>query len=208
MRLNLILTRSTCLYRTFSTTASAQAVDKSALAILRKKTGYTFSNCKKALEECGADLPKAEAWLKAQAQTLGWAKASQLQDRVVAQGLVGLKYSPEDGTGVLVEINCETDFVARNAKFHELVANVADACVRELELKPIDGASYHKVRLGSPWIPGPLLPGPTFFLKFFRVSEFFSSDLLAETVYWVRLFWLQMISVKAMWESTIMPYSV
>ncbi|OQV23655.1 Elongation factor Ts, mitochondrial [Hypsibius exemplaris] len=146
MRICVLLARGTqtlLQQRLFSTTAT-QAVNKTALATLRKKTGYTFSNCKKALDQFGDDLASAEKWLRDQAQKEGWAKATKLQDRVVSQGLIGVRYSPEDGTAVLLEVNCETDFVARNAKFHELVNTVAEACSRELQLKAVDGASYHK----------------------------------------------------------------
>ena len=151
------------------------AVDKSALSTLRKNTGYTFTNCKKALDQFGDDLVAAEKWLRDQAQKEGWAKATKLQDRVVSQGLIGVKCNAEDGTGVLLEVNCmyknknatvrlkrcpyfsitlvdwfmiyvgETDFVARNVKFQELLASVAEACSKELQLKAVDGASYHKV---------------------------------------------------------------
>lgn len=133
-------------FHTFSSSFSAAApLNKSSLSTLRKRTGYTFANCKRALEQFGDDLQKAEAWLRDQAQKEGWAKATKLQDRVAVQGLVGVKYKPEDGIGVLVEVNCETDFVARNAKFQELVSTIAECCAREVDLKPIDGASYHKV---------------------------------------------------------------
>ena len=82
------------------------AVDKSALSTLRKNTGYTFTNCKKALDQFGDDLVAAEKWLRDQAQKEGWAKATKLQDRVVSQGLIGVKCNAEDGTGVLLEVNC------------------------------------------------------------------------------------------------------
>ncbi|XP_055355159.1 elongation factor Ts, mitochondrial-like [Paramacrobiotus metropolitanus] len=143
MKLNGFLPRSLSFVRLMQTSASAPAT-KSPLATLRRRTGYTFANCKKALEQFGDDLPKAEAWLRDQAQKEGWAKATKLQDRVAAQGLVGIRVKPEDGLGVLVEVNCETDFVARNGKFQELVCTIAEACTKELDMKAIDGASYHK----------------------------------------------------------------
>ncbi|XP_076291866.1 elongation factor Ts, mitochondrial [Lasioglossum baleicum] len=91
---------------------------KTLLSKLRKKTGYTFVNCKKALELHDNDLEKAEEWLKEQAQTQGWSQAVKLQSRATTQGLIAVVTN--NNYGALVEINCETDFVARNKKFLEL----------------------------------------------------------------------------------------
>lgn len=99
------------------------AVDKGALAKLRKKTGFTLGNCKKALVMNENDIEKAEAWLKTEAQAQGWAKATKLAGRSTTQGLVGVHV--EGNTGVVVEVNCETDFVARNEKFQSLVSTIA-----------------------------------------------------------------------------------
>lgn len=106
----------------------AATAEKSALATLRKKTGYTFANCKKALEMHGNDLAKAEHWLKEQAQTLGWSKATKLEGRNTSQGLVGVLV--RDNIGAMVEVNCETDFVARNQSFQSFVQAASAACVR------------------------------------------------------------------------------
>lgn len=102
------------------------AVDKGNLAKLRKKTGFSMSNCKKALEMHENDLAKAESWLQAEAQAQGWAKATKLAGRTTAQGLIGIHI--EDNVGAMVEVNCETDFVARNEKFKALVSQVAKEC--------------------------------------------------------------------------------
>lgn len=99
------------------------SVDKGALAKLRKKTGFTLANCKKALVMHENDIEKAEAWLQTEAQAQGWAKATKLAGRSTTQGLVGVHV--EGNTGVLVEVNCETDFVARNEKFQSLVSTIA-----------------------------------------------------------------------------------
>ncbi|XP_053672389.1 elongation factor Ts, mitochondrial [Anopheles nili] len=105
--------------------------EKSALASLRKKTGYTFANCKKALELHNNDLAKAELWLKEQAQAMGWSKATKLEGRNTAQGLIGVLV--QRNAGAMVEVNCETDFVARNASFQRFVQVASAACVRHLE---------------------------------------------------------------------------
>jgi len=101
---------------------------QSELAKLRKKTGYSLSICKKALGETGNDGEAAEKWLAEQAQALGLAKASKLQGRNTSQGLLGLRV--KGGTAALVELNCETDFVARNQKFLALLEEVCGACLR------------------------------------------------------------------------------
>ncbi|KOC62699.1 Elongation factor Ts, mitochondrial [Habropoda laboriosa] len=94
------------------------ASKKSLLSKLRKKTGYTFVNCKKALEVNDNDVEKAEQWLNDQAQSEGWTQAIKLQSRLTSQGLIAMVTN--NSHGALVEINCETDFVARNKKFHDL----------------------------------------------------------------------------------------
>ncbi|XP_057330397.1 elongation factor Ts, mitochondrial isoform X1 [Microplitis mediator] len=114
----------------YLTTGSSlwQSSSKSLLEKLRKKTGYTFVNCKKALELHDNDLGKAELWLKQQAQALGWSKAEKLKGRSTSQGLVAVMVN--NNHGALVEINCETDFVARNKTFHGLAETVVTAIVK------------------------------------------------------------------------------
>ncbi|XP_032994356.1 elongation factor Ts, mitochondrial isoform X1 [Lacerta agilis] len=73
---------------------------KEALMKLRKKTGYSFVNCKKALEKFD-DVSEAEAWLHEQAQKEGWSKASKLQGRKTQEGLIGLLQ--EGSSAVMVE---------------------------------------------------------------------------------------------------------
>ncbi|XP_059792336.1 elongation factor Ts, mitochondrial isoform X2 [Balaenoptera ricei] len=102
---------------------SSSASSKELLMKLRRRTGYSFVNCKKALEICGGDLKQAESWLHKQAQKEGWSKAARLHGRKTKEGLIGLLQ--EGNTTVLVEVNCETDFVSRNLKFQQLVQQVA-----------------------------------------------------------------------------------
>ncbi|CAH1117609.1 unnamed protein product [Phaedon cochleariae] len=73
------------------------------------------------------DLNHAETWLKQQAQALGWSKATKLEGRQTMQGLVGV--AVRDDEGVLVEVNCETDFVARNKEFQKIVEDAAMSCL-------------------------------------------------------------------------------
>ncbi|KAG0725565.1 Galactosylgalactosylxylosylprotein 3-beta-glucuronosyltransferase P [Chionoecetes opilio] len=107
---------------------------KSLLARLRKKTGFSISNCKKALELHADDVDKAESWLRAEAQAQGWEKATKLSGRRTAQGLVGIHI--EGQSGAMVEVNCETDFVARNEKFRAMVAEVAREVLEQAASRP------------------------------------------------------------------------
>ncbi|XP_053981461.1 elongation factor Ts, mitochondrial isoform X1 [Hylaeus volcanicus] len=101
---------------------------KTLLGKLRKKTGYTFVNCKKALEMHDNDIEKAELWLTEQAQAQGWTQATKLQSRVTTQGLIAM--ITNENHGALVEVNCETDFVARNKKFHDLTETIVSSVLK------------------------------------------------------------------------------
>ncbi len=82
---------------------------------LRDKTGAGFMDSKKALEECGGDVEKAMEFLRQK----GIASAEKKQNRIAAEGLVATYI--ENGVGAIVEVNCETDFVAKNEQFKEFV---------------------------------------------------------------------------------------
>jgi elongation factor Ts len=88
---------------------------------LREKTGAGFMDCKKALAETGGDVEKAIDYLRKR----GVAAAAKKADRVVTDGAVGAYVHPGGKVGVLLEINCETDFVARNAEFQALLKDMA-----------------------------------------------------------------------------------
>ena len=88
---------------------------------LREKTGVGMMDCKKALAETNGDLEAAVELLRKK----GMAKAAAKGSRVAAEGLVGSFVTADNKTGVLVEVNCETDFVARNDEFTNLVNDVA-----------------------------------------------------------------------------------
>ncbi|CAG9863346.1 unnamed protein product [Phyllotreta striolata] len=123
--------------RHFCLTHANFGTEKSLLATLRKRTGYTFANCKKALEIHNNDLIKAENWLKQQAQAMGWSKATKLEGRQTTQGLIGV--AVEENKGVLVEVNCETDFVSRNQEFHSVVQDTLNACLSYLKKQSVQG---------------------------------------------------------------------
>lgn len=90
---------------------------------LRESTGAGMMDAKKALTETDGDMDAAVDWLR----TKGLAKAAKKADRTAAEGLVAVKV--DNGTGVAVEINSETDFVAKNAEFQALVGDVAEAAL-------------------------------------------------------------------------------
>jgi len=89
---------------------------------LRELTGLGMMECKKALAECGGDLKKAEELLRIKSG----AKASKAASRVAAEGIIGAWLSADARTGSLVEVNCETDFVARNEDFLAFAQSVAE----------------------------------------------------------------------------------
>ncbi|MEO1070052.1 MAG: translation elongation factor Ts [Cyanobacteria bacterium J06638_6] len=88
---------------------------------LRDKTGAGMMDCKKALKENDGDIEKAIEWLRQK----GIASASKKEGRVAAEGLVDSYIHTGGRVGVLVEVNCETDFVARRDEFKSLVRDVA-----------------------------------------------------------------------------------
>ncbi|MGL5805884.1 MAG: translation elongation factor Ts [Xenococcaceae cyanobacterium] len=88
---------------------------------LREKTGAGMMDCKKALGETNGDVEKAVEWLRQK----GIASAGKKEGRVAAEGLVGSYIHTGGRIGVLVEVNCETDFVARGDAFQDLVRNLA-----------------------------------------------------------------------------------
>lgn len=88
---------------------------------LREQTGAGIKDCRDALEKTGGDLEQAAALLRAQ----GLTAADKRADRATRNGVVELYRHGEGRVGVMVEVNCETDFVARTPEFGELVRNLA-----------------------------------------------------------------------------------
>jgi len=112
-------------------------VTASLVKELREKTGAGMMDCKKALAETAGDLPKAVDYLRQK----GLAAAAKKADRVATDGAIGAYVHAGGKLGVLVEINCETDFVARTAEFQSLLKDVAmqvaatnPRCVRREEV--------------------------------------------------------------------------
>ena len=96
-------------------------VSAAAVKNLREKTGAGLMDCKKALAESGGDLDKAVDYLRQK----GLAAASKKASRAASDGAIGAYVHPGGKIGVLVELNCETDFVARTPEFQNLLKDIA-----------------------------------------------------------------------------------
>ncbi len=100
-------------------------ITASLIKELRDKTGAGMMDCKAALNETAGDMEAAVDWLR----TKGLAKAAKKAGRVAAEGLVAA--ATVDGKGAVVEVNAETDFVARNDIFQAMVRDIADVALAE-----------------------------------------------------------------------------
>ena len=115
---------------------------------LREKTGVGMMECKKALTETNGDLDKAIVWLREH----GMARAQKKEGRIASEGLVEVFVSPDHASGVLVELNCETDFVSKNEEFKTLAHGIAQLALKHkakhqqelLDLK-IDGQTVKEL---------------------------------------------------------------
>ena len=113
-------------------TVTAQMVKE-----LRDSTGAGMMDAKKALVETNGDMEAAVDWLR----TKGLAKAAKKADRVAAEGLIGVAVT--GGRGVAVEVNSETDFVARNADFQRLVHDITKTALRCSDLATLKSADLN-----------------------------------------------------------------
>ena len=108
---------------------------------LREKTGAGMMDCKKALEACEGNQDKAADWLREK----GIAKAAKKESRIAAEGITEADVNGNEA--IIFEVNCETDFVTKNEKFHELVKELKESLMNEkcsnteeaLEVKLSDG---------------------------------------------------------------------
>ncbi len=109
---------------------------------LREKTDAPMMECKKALAEAGGDMAKAEEILRVKLGN----KASKAAARVAAEGIVGIDVSADGSLASIVEVNCETDFVAKNDDFLAFVKNLAKLVT---EKSPADVAALSALSLGE-----------------------------------------------------------
>jgi elongation factor Ts len=124
-------------------------VTASMVMDLRSRTGLPMMDCKKALQETGGDPAKAEELLRIRSG----AKASKAADRIAAEGVIGAFLASDGKTGAMVELNCETDFVARNPDFvafartlAQLVAEKQPADVAALSALAFEGGTVESAR--------------------------------------------------------------
>ena len=105
------------------------------IKVLRDRTGAGLMDCKGALLANDCDLDKASDWLREK----GLAKAAKKADRIAAEGLALAVVCPKCGKTVVLEVNCETDFVAKGDAFREFVENIAKVILKE-EPKDVEAA--------------------------------------------------------------------
>ena len=130
---------------------------------LRDRTGAGLMDCKAALLNNDEDLDKATDWLREK----GLAKAAKKADRIAAEGLALTKTCEKCGTTVILEVNCETDFVAKGDAFKELVDNVAG---KILENEPKDVNAAKELTTGL-FTDATVKMGEKFDLRRFEVIE-------------------------------------
>src|SRR5688500_18017003 len=117
---------------------------------LRERTGAGMMECKKALVETNGDIELAADWLR----KAGAAKADKKASRVAAEGRIAIRSDEQDGRHVLLEVNSETDFVAKDDNFRAFVERVADVVLRQrpanveaLLRTTVDGRTVEDLRL-------------------------------------------------------------
>ena len=125
------------------------AITASMVAELRAKTDAPMMECKKALTEADGDLGRAEEILRVKLGN----KASKAATRITAEGMVAVSATADGKQGAIIEVNCETDFVAKNDEFQVLTKACADlivsknpADVAALSNLPLDGGTVEAVR--------------------------------------------------------------
>lgn len=111
-------------------------MDVALLKQLRAETGVSFAECKKALEESGGDLEKAKEVLRQRGQKIAELKSV----REAGQGIIEVYLHPNRKIGVMVDLRCESDFVARSQEFQQLAHEIAlqIAAMEPLYVKPED----------------------------------------------------------------------
>ncbi len=127
------------------------SISASLVKELRERTGAGMMECKKALVETGGDLEAAIEHMR----KAGLAKADKKAGRVAAEGLVAMAVSEDGHRGAMVEVNCETDFVAGGDDFRQFTRQVAElvlehnpADLEALAQLPLDGSTVEEVRRG------------------------------------------------------------
>src|SRR6266576_393981 len=118
-------------------------IDAQLVKTLREKTNAGLMECKRALGETNGDLEAAIDVLRKK----GAATAAKKADRDAKDGLIAFARTPDDKIGVLIEVNCETDFVAKNDQFREFTKELAKKIVSDAnaDLEPDRVAAVQKI---------------------------------------------------------------
>lgn len=119
-------------------------ISASQVKELREKTGVGMMECKKALEENAGDLEKSILWLRER----GMSRAAKKADRVAAEGLVEVLVNEDANAGVVLEVNCETDFVSKNDDFKKLTKDLAAICLKK-QINDVDVLAQEKLESGK-----------------------------------------------------------
>lgn len=113
-------------FRTLHTCSILRSLQKSPLYELRQKTGLAYNLCREALNKHENNVREAESWLQAQALAHGLQKATKLGNRNAREGVIGLAVREDKKLITLLELNCETDFVAKNQNFKDLALDLTE----------------------------------------------------------------------------------
>jgi elongation factor Ts len=114
------------------------AISASMVKELREKTGAGMLDCKKALEETNGDFEQAVDWLRKK----GLSAAAKKSDRIAAEGLIAVDV--QGNTAVVIEVNAETDFVARNDKFQDFVRNVVKKAHGKSDIEALKTTAFNE----------------------------------------------------------------
>lgn len=117
------------------------AIDAKTVKKLRDRTGAGMMDCKEALKETGGDLDDAKDYLRKE----GKAQAADKESDKASEGIITSKLSPDKERGVLLEMNCETDFVAKNDNFREFSSEVAELILNNSKIETIEQLKEAKI---------------------------------------------------------------
>ena len=126
---------------------SATTITAKDVQLLRQRTGAGMMDCKKALEETGGDVEKAVEYLRKK----GIAKAEKRADRAASEGAIVALVSDDAKTAALVEVNSETDFVARNEEFQALAKAVASQLFGDASFDGVVTVAQEGELMKQPW---------------------------------------------------------
>jgi elongation factor Ts len=144
---------------------------------LREKTGAGMMDCKKALAATGGDMEKAIDHLRKE----GVVKAAKKAGRATSEGLIGISIAPDKKAAVLVEVNCETDFVARTDQFQNFINALGELIVKN---KPKDVEALQSQKMGETTVQEALTQlvskvGENMAIRRFRIVQAGPGEVLA-----------------------------